>query len=111
MTDGLKAQGVTALVALPVSMFVIHSVVGYPLTSLMLRQEGGRLVKEFKANGSKLDPEAAEFAAGQQPSVFKSQNVFNLKPEYETPAFILARVAMVALFSTWCAGLTQMLFV
>ncbi|PRO94860.1 hypothetical protein C6Y08_07760 [Lactiplantibacillus pentosus] len=105
MTNGLKSQGVTTLVALPVSMFVIHSVVGYPLTSLMLRQEGGRLIKEFKAGGSKLGPEVTELSEGEQSSAFKSQNFFNLKPEYKTPAFTLARVALVALFSTWCAGL------
>ncbi|MCH4163357.1 MAG: hypothetical protein LKF37_01115 [Lentilactobacillus diolivorans] len=103
MTNGLKAQGVTALIALPVSMFVIHSVVGYPLTSLMLRQEGDRLIKQFKGNGSKLTEEEANSSTGSQ--AFKSQNVFNMKPEYETPAFTLARVAAVALLSTWCAGL------
>ncbi|MFT8401599.1 MAG: hypothetical protein ABF679_10105 [Lentilactobacillus diolivorans] len=55
MTNGLKAQGVTALIALPVSMFVIHSVVGYPLTSLMLRQEGDRLIKQLKLESMKTD--------------------------------------------------------
>lgn len=103
MTNGLKAQGVTALVALPVSMFVIHSVIGYPLTSLMLRQEGGRLVKEFKKKGSQLTEEESTSSTNSQ--AFKSQNVFNMKPEYETPAFTLARVAAVALLSMWVASL------
>ncbi|MFD1126073.1 hypothetical protein ACFQ22_12000 [Lentilactobacillus raoultii] len=105
MTNGLKAQGVTTLVALPVSMFVIHSVVGYPLTSLMLRQEGDRLVKEFKSKGSKLSEEEATSSVNSQ--AFRSQNVFNLKPEYETSAFTLARVAAVALLSMWCASLIK----
>lgn len=33
MTAGLKAQHITALVAFPVAMFVMHSMLGYPLTA------------------------------------------------------------------------------
>lgn len=44
MTTGLKAQGINYLVALPVSIFVFHSIVGYPLTSWLLKKEGKRLV-------------------------------------------------------------------
>jgi hypothetical protein len=43
MTNGLKAAGITTLVALPVSMFIMHSMIGYPLTALLLRKEGHRL--------------------------------------------------------------------
>ncbi|WP_415548786.1 hypothetical protein [Lentilactobacillus diolivorans] len=50
-----------------------------------------------------MTEEEANSSTGSQ--AFKSQNVFNMKPEYETPAFTLARVAAVALLSTWCAGL------
>lgn len=42
MTTGLKTQGINYLVALPVSMFVFHSLVGYPLTSWLLKKEGKR---------------------------------------------------------------------
>ncbi|AMV65822.1 Hypothetical protein ADU71_1936 [Pediococcus damnosus] len=52
MTSGLKAQGITSLVALPVSMYVVHSVIGYPLTAVMLKQEGHRLLKQFHAKSS-----------------------------------------------------------
>lgn len=38
MSNGLKAQGIQYLVALPVSMFVFHSLVGYPLTSWLLKK-------------------------------------------------------------------------
>ena len=49
MTSGLKAQGVKYLVALPVSMFVFHFLVGYPLTSWLLKKECKRLVNEFNS--------------------------------------------------------------
>lgn len=47
MTDGLKAQHITALVSFPVSMFVMHSIIGYPLTAFLLKKEGKRLLKDF----------------------------------------------------------------
>lgn len=105
MTNGLKAQGVTALVALPVSMFVIHSMVGYPLTSTLLKQEGRRLTKEFRANGSKLDPSIPRFKDNEENDKKNEKHVFNLPAQYQTPAFVLARVAIVALLSNWVAGL------
>lgn len=66
MSSGLKAQGLTTLVALPVAMFVIHSVVGYPLTSVLLKQESHRLLKQFRANGSKLDPSIPKMRRGAE---------------------------------------------
>lgn len=105
MTSGLKAQGITALVALPVSMFVIHSVVGYPLTAVLLKQEGRRLTKEFRANGSKLDPSLPRFKDTNQNDKDAEKRIFNLPAKYQTAAFTLARVAAIALLSNWVAGL------
>ncbi|MBP5845260.1 hypothetical protein J8137_22750, partial [Lactiplantibacillus plantarum] len=45
MTAGLKAQHITALVAFPVAMFVMHSMLGYPLTAWMLKRESRRLLQ------------------------------------------------------------------
>lgn len=104
MTNGLKAQGITALVALPVSMFVIHSVIGYPLTAVMLKQEGKRLVTQFHNNGEQLDPNLPKFKESNKPQKIEKQ-IFNLPAEYQTSAFIMARVAIVALLSNWVAGL------
>ncbi|MBH9991194.1 MAG: hypothetical protein M3Z45_04100 [Bombilactobacillus mellifer] len=104
MTSGLKAQGATALIALPVSMFVLHSVLGYPLTSYMLRTEGRRLVKEFNDNGRHLPKEAAAANNMDTGADDTSTGVFHLPAEFQTSAFILVRVAAVALFSNWIAG-------
>ncbi|WP_288699685.1 hypothetical protein [uncultured Secundilactobacillus sp.] len=104
MTNGLKAQGITALVALPVSMFVIHSVIGYPLTAVMLKQEGKRLVTQFHNNGEQLNPNLPKFKESNKPQKIEKQ-IFNLPAEYQTSAFIMARVAIVALLSNWVAGL------
>ncbi|GEL15088.1 hypothetical protein [Pediococcus cellicola] len=104
MTNGLKAAGITTLVALPVSMYVIHSVIGYPLTAVMLKKEGHRLVTGLRDGTLKAKEDAPKMtkkAVAAQPK----QRIFNLPDEYQTPAFILVRIALVALFSNWVAGL------
>lgn len=104
MTEGLKQQGITALVALPVSMFVCHTIIGYPLTSFLLRKEGKRLVKEFRDRGGKLTEEERKESFSMSDDT-DTKRVFNLPEPYQTAAFTLARVASVALLSNWVAGL------
>ncbi|GMA73025.1 hypothetical protein GCM10025885_20740 [Tetragenococcus osmophilus] len=47
MTEGLQTEGLTMYLALPVAMYILQSFVGYPLTSLMLKKEGQRLLKTY----------------------------------------------------------------
>lgn len=94
MTNGLKAEGITTLVALPVSMFVLHSVVGYPLTSYMLKKEGRRLVAKFRKEKIEIDENSPLTTLSNE-----SPRILNLPKEFQTPAFILVRVAIIALIS------------
>lgn len=94
MTNGLKAEGITTLVALPVSMFVLHSVIGYPLTSYMLKKEGRRLVTKFRKEKIEVDENSPLTTLSSE-----SPKIFNLPKEFQTPAFILVRVALIALLS------------
>jgi hypothetical protein len=104
MTDGLKAAGITTLVALPVSMFITHSLIGYPITSMMLKKESKRLIKKFHDESIKLDPNRQKMMMqGAQAVVPK--RIFGLSEEYQTSAFILVRVAIVAIFSLYVAQL------
>ncbi|MCC7667210.1 hypothetical protein [Liquorilactobacillus satsumensis] len=100
MTSGLKAEGITALVALPVSMFVLHSVIGYPLTSYMLKKEGRRLVGKFRREKIEIDENSPLTTLSNE-----SPRIFKLPKEFQTPAFILVRVAIVALLSNGFAVL------
>ncbi|MFK5281653.1 hypothetical protein ACI3PL_19040, partial [Lacticaseibacillus paracasei] len=99
MSNGLKAQGLASLVALPVAMFVIHSVVGYPLTSVLLKQESRRLLSHFRANGSKLDPNVPKMRRGAEEVKDNRPKLLNLPEKYQTSAFIMARVAIVGLLA------------
>ncbi|WEV37905.1 hypothetical protein [Lactobacillus sp. ESL0677] len=96
MTNGLKAVGITSLVALPIAMFVMHSVVGYPLTAWMLKREGHRVVREYhKGNIQKpISVEEEKEETGKKSS-------FKLPAQYHTAAFILVKVGIVALLANW----------
>ncbi|RND87840.1 hypothetical protein FAM18175_02508 [Lacticaseibacillus paracasei] len=107
MSNGLKAQGLASLVALPVAMFVIHSVVGYPLTSVLLKQESRRLLSHFRANGSKLDPNVSKMRRGAEEVKDNRPKLLNLPEKYQTSAFIMARVAIVGLLAMGFGTLTN----
>ncbi|QVI36820.1 hypothetical protein KGS74_11295 [Lacticaseibacillus casei] len=107
MSSGLKAQGLTTLVALPVAMFVIHSVVGYPLTSVLLKQESHRLLKQFRANGSKLDPSIPKMRRGAEEKGDNRPKMMKLPTPYQTSAFIMARVAIVGVLAMGFGTLTH----
>lgn len=104
MTDGLKAAGITTLVALPVSMFITHSLIGYPITSMMLKKESKRLIKKFHDESIKLDPNRQKMMM-QGAQAAAPKRIFGLSEEYQTSAFILVRVAIVAIFSLYVAQL------
>lgn len=94
MTDGLKAQGIQSLVALPVSMFIFHSLFGYPIISWLLKKEGGRLVLEFQKKP------AAERSVTVSEDTSSENNLFKKMPaKYQTSAFILVKVALIAALS------------
>lgn len=107
MSSGLKAQGLTTLVALPVAMFVIHSVVGYPLTSVLLKQESHRLLKLFRANGSKLDPSIPKMRRGAEEEGDNRPKMIQLPKAYQTSAFIMARVALVGVLAMGFGTITH----
>lgn len=103
MTGGLKSVGATALIALPVAMFVLHSVVGYPLTSWMLKKEGHRLVGEYRSGHLKAAPKKDEGPEKKE----TSKKLFTLPAEYQTSAFILLRIGIVALLANGFSLLTN----
>ncbi|AYU55872.1 hypothetical protein [Staphylococcus debuckii] len=103
MSDGLKSTGLTALVAIPVAMFITHSVIGYPLTSIMLKKEGKRLLNspDIKSNQSyktKNDQKLGKETKEREP-------IINSK--YQTAAFLLAKTGAVALLAIFIAKLTK----
>lgn len=108
MADGLKAQGIMTLVALPVSMFVLHSLVGYPLISSLLKKEGRRLLVELRNGTIGSDPNAVVGHAGDKEEkelvddvekVEKKPLHIKIPESYQTSAYILVKVAIVAVLA------------
>ncbi|WEV41258.1 hypothetical protein OZX56_06450 [Lactobacillus sp. ESL0684] len=91
MTNGLKAAGITGLVALPIAMFVMHSVVGYPLTAWMLKREGRRVAGEYQKGNLSVSTSQEEETELTKKS--------KLPEEYHTASFILVKVGLVALLA------------
>lgn len=97
MTDGLKEQGITNMVAFPVAMFVIHSMIGYPITSFMLKRESTRLLKKF-------DPKVAHAAKTQEVEE-ESKHWIKLPNAYCTSAYMIFKVAILTFLAEWIASL------
>ena len=101
MTQGIKSVGLTAIVAYPVAMFVVHHIVSFPLISLMLKQEGHRLQKVY-AN----DPTKAQASViNDKTDESKRHQFFSFGKDYETSAFTMAKVAIIAAISYWISDL------
>ena len=108
MADGLKAAGIMSLVALPVSMFVLHSLLGYPLTSVLLKKEGRRLLKELHDGTVTDDPNAFDKRAEEEDETKPQKRKLldlNLPEKYVTSAYILVKVAVVAALSAYVSQL------
>lgn len=109
MADGLKAAGITALVALPVSMFVLHSLVGYPLISSLLKKEGRRLLEERRNGTIDSDPNAVNTPEGTEAEKKMEAEVeaaekkaplhLPIPEEYQTSAYILVKLGIVAMLA------------
>lgn len=101
MTEGLQAEGLTMYLALPVAMYILQSFIGYPLTSLMLKKEGQRLLKEYEPT-SQLDTDKEI-----QEDTKHSKKFLKVSNQYKTSAFVLAKVAFVGLLAMVLSQLTN----
>lgn len=107
MSDGLKANGFTALVALPIAMFVIHSFFGYPLTSMCLKREGRRVLEDFRKNGKNKDLIRKVEEEKTDIENSKTKKLIPPLPEaYQTTAMILFKLMIVGIISSWLSNLT-----
>lgn len=100
MSEGAKGAGLVTLSVFAIVIYVVQGFAGYPITSIVLKKEGKRLLKLYRGgemasiketgNGQ---TEAASASAAAQPGLklFK-----NLPEKYNTDFFKLFRLAFVA---------------
>lgn len=104
MSEGAKEAGLATLSVFAIVIYVMQGFAGYPLTALVLKKEGKRLLKEYRQGGLIVEPEIAA-TLEVQPAELK---LFKNMPEkYNTDFFKFFRLALVAFFayqvSTWLA--------
>ncbi|WP_141604161.1 hypothetical protein [Terrilactibacillus laevilacticus] len=104
MSQGLKAQGIDALIVLPIAMFIMHSFFGYPITSWCLKREGKRLIKGFRTKESQLSSQTKEEVSTTISATKKF--IPTLPEKYRTSSIIMLKLGLIGYVSMWLSKLT-----
>ncbi|WP_370224208.1 hypothetical protein [Cytobacillus sp.] len=100
MSEGAKEAGLASLSVFAIVIYVMQGFAGYPLTSVVLKKEGKRLLQQyrsgklaFKAQGMAAEETAAAAEAVPKPELklFK-----NMPEKYNTDFFKFLRLAVVS---------------
>lgn len=93
MSEGAKEAGLASLSVFAIVIYVMQGFAGYPLTSLVLKKEGKRLLKQYR-EGSLAAAEVASTVEATPPVELK---LFKRMPEkYNTEFFKFFRLSLVA---------------
>lgn len=103
MSQALSAKGFAALVALPVAMFVMHSFVGYPITSFCLKRECTRILEDYRLNG----PDPLVLSRSQTANGERSKLLPRIPEQYLSPYLILAKTILVGILASFLSELTN----
>ena len=104
MSEGAAAAGLPSLAVFAIVIYVMQGFAGYPLTSVMLKKEGNRLLQQFR-NG---EIEEKQVEGGNIDSDVNELKLFKWMPEkYNTEFFKFFRLAFVGFLayqvSVWLA--------
>lgn len=99
MSEGAKEAGLTTLSVFAIVIYVMQGFAGYPITSIMLKKEGRRLLQQYR-NGELAIKEQGQ-AASEIAATVATENaglkLFKNMPEkYNTDFFKFFRLALVA---------------
>ena len=106
MSEAATAKGMADLAVLAIIMYVMQGFVGYPLTAMMLKKEGRRLLDLYKSGASIVQQSQSETVA-----TVEQKSKFRFFPEmpkkYQTTYMLLLKLGIVAWASIGFAGLIQ----
>lgn len=95
MSEGAQAAGLTTLSVFAIVIYVMQGFAGYPLTALVLKKEGRRLLEMYRqgnlASAQEEIAAAAEVMPATVPKLFR-----NMPEKYNTDFFKFFRLALVA---------------
>ncbi|MFB3164357.1 hypothetical protein ABLO26_23650 [Neobacillus sp. 179-J 1A1 HS] len=98
MSEGAKEAGLASLSVFAIVIYVMQGFAGYPITSIVLKREGKRLLQQYrsgqlaeKAQGKAAAEVAATAIAKPELKLFK-----NMPEKYNTDFFKFLRLSLVA---------------
>ncbi|WP_077623315.1 hypothetical protein [Sediminibacillus massiliensis] len=107
MSDAASAAGLTTLSVFAVVIYVVQGFAGYPLTSIMLKKEGRRLLGKYRNN----ELTEKKMAATEQPDEQQELKLFSKLPaQYNTEFFKFFRLALVGYLAYLVSTLVAPLF-
>ncbi len=99
MSEGAKEAGLVSLSVFAIVIYVMQGFAGYPITSVMLKKEGKRLLQKYRSGQLEVkDKElaASETAAASESSKMELKLFKNMPKQYNTDFFKFFRLALVA---------------
>ena len=105
MQSAAQAAGLKTAAVFAIAMYSVQGLAGYPLTAICLHQEGKKLIKEWDTVKKDLSPEEIEKMKTVGLSTIADDSDLK-KPippvpaKYNTPVFIIGKVAFSAWIST-----------
>lgn len=99
MSEGASAAGLTTLSVFAIVIYVMQGFAGYPITSVVLKKEGKRLLELYRSgqlNVSEQEKAASEVAAGSAEGAVGLKLFKNMPEKYNTDFFKFLRLAFVA---------------
>ncbi|MCM3707056.1 MULTISPECIES: hypothetical protein [Cytobacillus] len=98
MSEGAKEAGLASLSVFAIVIYVMQGFAGYPLTSIVLKKEGKRLLKQYRSGQLVFQTnKAAEETAAAAETVRPGLKLIEKVPEkYNTDFFKFLRLAVVS---------------
>lgn len=109
MNTAALERGLTEAAVLAIAMYAMQGFAGYPLTAVVLKLEGKKLIADYRGgNVKKVEHgEVDDDTGNMEVEVSKKRRLIPAMPEkYSTTAFILAKLMLVAFISNRLSLLT-----
>ncbi|MBY0121840.1 hypothetical protein [Bacillus sp. S/N-304-OC-R1] len=103
MSDGAKEAGLTNLSVFAIVIYVVQGFAGYPLTSIVLRKEGRRLLEKFRKGELEVKEEESTNSQSKERTELKLFK--NMPAKYNTDYFKFFRLAVVGLIAYYVSTL------
>ncbi|AIS58929.1 hypothetical protein [Listeria ivanovii] len=103
MSEAAQAAGLVSLSVLAILIYVMQGFAGYPLTSIMLKKEGTRMLSKYRSGEWKPTSEVAQIEGHD---TYETPRLFRKIPDkYNTNYFKFLRLGIVGFLAYGCSVL------